>query len=293
MKPDSPYSLDSQRLPGDVTPDTTRALVGMITEFLQHELTAIPRETRYDWGYSFEWMSAYFHALAEELKTGLHPEQRREGITRLKLLSEVHIALKAQRDAYPLYRYFNGYSYQSFELAGIFGNRATEARFEDYGLARHLKPGMHVLDIGANAGFMSIYAAYRYGCNAVCVEHNPHLLEIGRAVAAYLGVSERITLQQQRIQDAVFAPGSFEGIFSFAAHWTDDEGIRVQLDEHIAYLHLLLKPSGTLFFESHSNDVGDATFNQTILNIQQSLFTLVEKRVLENGSREFFVLQRR
>lgn len=287
----APLTLETVTLPTAVTPENTALAASILADAGRLEPQDTTREEYYDWGYSLYWASAYSQQCAENIKHRLHPEQARKEMTRLDLLAELHQALRAQRLAYPNYTYFNGYCYQSLRLAGVYGNRDTESRYADYGLGQFLKPGMHLLDIGASAGFMSIYAAMRYGCSAQCVEHNRYMGDMGRAVARFLGVQDQIEFSDTRIQEMQFTRG-FDGIFSFAAHWTDDEGIRVQLDEHMAYLHSLLNPGGILFFESHSNDVGDASFDRIMEDIQQGLFTLREKRMLENGTRAFYVLQK-
>lgn len=255
---------------------------------------SLPPAARRDWAYALNWMGIYLQQLAEDAKVEMHPEQRpaRDG-TRLALAADVHRELHAQYTGYAGYKYFSGLPYQGLGIAGVFGNRESALRYEVYGLGRYLRPESTILDIGASCGFLSIYAAFRTGCRAECIEHNPHMVEIGRAVARHLGVDDRVVFHAARFQDLALAERVYSHVFSFAAHWTDDEGLRVDLGAHLRRLASLLADGGALFFESHSADIGDATFEGTMREAALTAFRVLERRLLEAGTREFFVLGKR
>jgi len=80
-------------------------------------------------------------------------------------------------------------------------------------------------------------------------------------------------------------------VFSFATHWTDDKNYRVHLTEHLQRIHAMLAPGGLLVFESHTTDVGDATFYSTLEGLRDR-FTWTGSKLVGNGSRELFIMRK-
>lgn len=201
--------------------------------------------------------------------------------------------LKEQNKNWPHLKYSYGYFYQGWDRIGISGNRPTEVRFEQYNLKALLDHDMEVLDVGSNAGFMSLCVA-GYVRHVDAVEFNPYQVAIGRDVAAYLGVHNVTFYNCDFLQ---FQPAKqYDLIMSFANHHTDDENMRPLLWEYFQRLHGMVKPGGILMFESHTNDIHSADFHATMEQLDD-LFTLVAKRFLVNGKnrggdRLFYVLQK-
>lgn len=198
--------------------------------------------------------------------------------------------LRRQRSEYGSYYYFYGYPYQALGILGIYGERSTEERFEAYGLRSLLGPRDRVLDIGCNCGFMAVYTSFRTGCEAVGIDINPFMIEIGNLCARYLRLEDRVTLLATKIQDFASAV-RFTAVFSFATHWTDDENYRVPLREHFERCAAFLEPGGLLLFETHAADVGNAEFYAGIERVTD-LFSIESRRDTDRGTRHFYVLRR-
>jgi SAM-dependent methyltransferase len=206
------------------------------------------------------------------------------------LHAHIHEILRRQAEEYEHRAYFYGEPYQSLAILGVFGERATEERFDAYGLRRHVAADDLVLDLGCNAGFVGILTAYRIGCRVHGIDINPYMIEIGQACARQLRVDDLVTLEACRIQD-FDPPQPYTKIFSFAAHWTDDENYRVALDEHLKRVHDWLAPGGTLILETHLDDVGDPRFEGAI-EAMSDRFDVVERRLFDRGSRGLLFLVR-
>ena len=203
---------------------------------------------------------------------------------------KVALELKAQRRTYSRYAYFWGYPYQALGILGIFGERGTEERFEAYGLRELIGPQDLILDIGCNCGFLALYTAFRTGCTVEGIDINPHMIKIGHYCASYLGIQEQVRLQVGEFQD--FRPSQrYTMVFSLATHWTDDGGYRVSLRDHLIRIHDLLDDGGLLVFESHSVDVGNAEFYETLEGMKPQ-FNQLSKKALGRESREVFIFKK-
>lgn len=204
---------------------------------------------------------------------------------------EVSEHLVTQRRNYPHMPYFYGYPYQSLAILGIFGERATEERFDTYGLAKLIGPSDTVLDIGCNCGFMSLITSYRTGCRAVGIDINPHMIDIGSACVKYLRLDDRVTLQAGRFQE-FSSNEKFSVVLSFATHWTDDGNYRVSLPEHLRRIHSMMASDGLLVFESHCADVGNESFYKALKEVR-SIFDIDAGKKIENGTRIVYLMRRR
>jgi hypothetical protein len=234
-------------------------------------------------------------ALSRELAWQAYGEGRLEGRNYhtdpgRRLQRRIQEQLRGQAERYAKFQYFHGFPYQGLDAAHVFGDRNTELRWSSYGLDRLLGPDDRILDIGASCGFLSIHSAYRRGCRADCVEHNPHMVAIGEAVAEYLGVADRVRFFPEDFL-AWTAQGTYTRIFSFAAHWTDDQGLRPDFRAHMLRLHGLLDPGGILVFESHTADVGDPAFKAR-MEQQRDLFRWSGSKLLDHGRRELFLMEK-
>jgi SAM-dependent methyltransferase len=220
-----------------------------------------------------------------------HPESDWfvHGLSSLQLT--IKDILARQKAEYGKYYYFYGQPYQSLAILGVYGERATEERFEAYGIRDLIGPNDHVLDIGCNCGFVALYTAFRTGCRADGIDINPYMIEIGTACAEYLRVSDKVNLHASRIQD--FVPEhQYTVLFSFATHWTDDKNYRVPLREHFERCANYLAPSGLLVFETHAADVGNAEF-YSALEEMDDIFTLKSKRDTDQGTRHLYLFYKK
>lgn len=235
-------------------------------------------------------------ALAHEIKNVSHPGGRDEGTTilnnrRLLLEGRIQAALDAQRKTYDKHAYFAGFLYQGLDIANVFGMRDTERRFATYGIAQYLQRGQKLLDIGGNCGFTAIYAAYRYGCIADNVDHNPHMIEVGNAVAEYLDIQQAV--RQFAVPFQEWIPDCrYDVVLSFAAHWTDDEGLRPDFRAHFERVHGLLEEGGLLVLESHVKEARDPAYHAKVEALSD-LYEIVEHRSLKIALRELHYLRKR
>lgn len=249
--------------------------------------------------------AASFHAaavemisLAGKLKYGAYPEllpegrENKDAIKRswTEMHSRINEQLRLQSAEYPKYKYFFGQPYQAMETLAIFGGRNTEDRYREYGLENIVLPGHCLLDIGGSCGFMSVYTSLMRGCEADCVEHNPHMAEIGKAVVEYLGMEGRVNMINADVNE--WKPSRmYDVIFSFATHYTDDEGHRPDMNDYIRRLHSYLKEGGTLVFEGHCYDYDNMEFYAK-LEKSRDIFSWSGSKRFPRGKRELFVMRR-
>ncbi|HNQ95817.1 MAG TPA: class I SAM-dependent methyltransferase [Anaerolineales bacterium] len=244
-------------------------------------------------GSAMTWLGLAMQVRARSLILGLYPELA--GETYYRNLQQLHRAidreLAKQKSEYPHFIYEQGYLYQAYHSLGIFGSRSTETRFDDYGLADLIHPGDRVLDIGCNCGFMLIHTAYRTGCSGEGIDINPYMINIGKHVAEFLGLSSKVNLDAKRFQD--FQPtGMYNAIFSFASHWTDDEQLRPDFGEYMKQIHALLAPGGVLVFESHTADIDNPAFDSH-MERQREWFDWNGSKLLYNRQRGLYIMRKK
>jgi SAM-dependent methyltransferase len=188
------------------------------------------------------------------------------------------------------YKYFYGHPYQGMSIANVWGDRICDYRFDDYELRKWIKPTDTILDIGCNCGFMAVLASYRIGCRSFGVDINPHMIEIGRAVAKHLRVNDLVQLDAGNLK--AFSIPPVDCVMSFATHWTDDNNYRVSLGDHMTKMASYLRPGGTLIFETHCADVGRAEFYAE-MEQAKALFSFdgMHKRT-DAGTRELYIMRK-
>lgn len=203
-------------------------------------------------------------------------------------IKEILLRYRADTSAF---KYFYGYPYQGLAIASVFGDRLCDYRFDDYELRKFVKPSDRLLDVGCNCGFIAILASYRIGCKSHGIDINPYMIEIGNLVAKHLRVSDLVTLESRSIHD--FKPEPFDVVTCFATHWTDDNNYRVSIDDHLARMASYLKSGGTLIFETHTADTGNAEFYAAVDATNNKVFSFdgVYKPT-DGGSRELYVMKR-
>jgi SAM-dependent methyltransferase len=161
---------------------------------------------------------------------------------------EFNEILARQTREWPHYDYGEGYLYQSMSELGVSGLRSTEARVQAYGLTERVR-GKTVLDIGCNAGFLSITLA-AVASRVTGFDVNPFLVEIGRAGARALGRSNTEFIAAG-FEDARLG-GPYDVVMSLANHSTYDGQTRYDLQSYFDRCVSLLRPGGSFIFESHT-----------------------------------------
>ena len=93
----------------------------------------------------------------------------------------------------------------------IGGRQATVAFAEQFGP----HPGMRLLDIGCGLGGAARYFAHEHGCQGTGIDLSGEYVAVANALAARVGLGERVSCQQGSALDLPFAPGSFDGAYMF------------------------------------------------------------------------------
>lgn len=186
--------------------------------------------------------------------------------------------------------------YQGFKLIGIEGCRDTEERLNEYKIEKYLSKKKTALDIGSNCGFLAIFVS-RFLKSVEGVEINPHLVGIANDTKGFL-----------KVKNTNFKTSSFENyntnkkfdiIFSLANDSTIDGNTKFNFNEYIQKIISLLKPKGSLIFESQAHDM----LMEEVLNSKKDLlrkyFNIVEEKTIKSAypigveSRLFIILEPR
>jgi SAM-dependent methyltransferase len=91
----------------------------------------------------------------------------------------------------------------------IGGRQASETFLDQLGFtADH-----HLLDVGCGLGGPARFTANRYGARVTGIDLTPEFVETGRALCAWVGLDDRIDLQQGSALGTPFAPETFDGAY--------------------------------------------------------------------------------
>lgn len=191
----------------------------------------------------------------------------------------INEVLAAQASQWPSYDYGEGYFYQSLASAGITGLRDTEGRVRAMNLPE-LVAGRTVLEIGCNTGAIALALAKI--CERIDgFDINPFLIDIGKAAAGHLGI-ENAHFDVKRFED-VHPETLYDVVLSFANHSTYDRNTRQTVEEYFERCRSLLRPGGTLLFESHPPaHEGEGLAN--VRRLLEEMFDVVEQRELTHGT---------
>jgi SAM-dependent methyltransferase len=91
----------------------------------------------------------------------------------------------------------------------IGGRKASEQFFDQLAFSNLAK----VLDVGCGLGGPARFVASRHGCHVTGIDLTPEYVETGNALCEWVGLSERVSLQQGSALSMPFADGSFDGAY--------------------------------------------------------------------------------
>jgi ubiquinone/menaquinone biosynthesis C-methylase UbiE len=89
------------------------------------------------------------------------------------------------------------------------GRQATIAFAQQFGL----RPGMRLLDIGCGLGGAARYFAHEHGCRVTGIDLSPEYVNVTNALAARVGLDERVSCELGSALALPFAPESFDGAY--------------------------------------------------------------------------------
>jgi len=117
----------------------------------------------------------------------------------------------------------------------IGGRQATVAFAEQFGP----RPGMRLLDVGCGLGGAARYFAHEHGCQVSGIDLSGEYVDVANALAARVGLSERVLCQQGSALALPFAPGSFDGAYMFHVGMNIENKLAL-----FAQVRRVLTPSG-------------------------------------------------
>ena len=117
----------------------------------------------------------------------------------------------------------------------IGGRQATVAFAEQFGA----RPGMRLLDVGCGLGGAARYFAHEHGCQVSGIDLSGEYVDVANALAARVGLSERVLCQQGSALALPFAPGSFDGAYMFHVGMNIENKLAL-----FAQVRRVLTPSG-------------------------------------------------
>ena len=91
----------------------------------------------------------------------------------------------------------------------IGGRQATEHFIGQLDLA----PDDHVLDVGCGIGGASRFVAERYGCRVSGIDLTPEYVETARTLCEWVGLGERVSVQQASALEMPFDDGTFDAAY--------------------------------------------------------------------------------
>jgi SAM-dependent methyltransferase len=91
----------------------------------------------------------------------------------------------------------------------IGGRQASEDFLGQLGLA----PGMHVLEIGCGLGGAARLVASRYECRVAGIDLTPEYVETAKALCAWVGLQDRIVLQEGSALSLPFEDAAFDAAY--------------------------------------------------------------------------------
>lgn len=99
----------------------------------------------------------------------------------------------------------------------------------------------HVLDVGCGLGGSSRFVAQRYGCRVTGIDLTLEYIETARVLCSWVGLDDRITLEQGDATCLSYSPGSFDKAYMMHV------GMNIAAKRAlVSELFRVLKPGGVL-----------------------------------------------
>ena len=117
----------------------------------------------------------------------------------------------------------------------IGGRPATVAFAEQFGA----RPGMRLLDIGCGLGGAARYFAHEYGCQITGIDLSGEYVNVANALAARVGLGERVVCEQGSALALPFAEQSFAAAYMFHVGMNIEDKSKL-----FAEVRRVLTPSG-------------------------------------------------
>ena len=175
---------------------------------------------------------------------------------------------------------------------------ATESFLDQVGLGAN----DHVLDVGCGLGGASRFAAQRYGSRITGVDLTHEYIETGKVLCSWLGLAERVSLEQGDATATGYADASFDKAYMLHVGMNIADKSALALE-----LHRVLRPGGTLgIYDVMRVGDGDLTYpvpwatrpdgsavatpGEYRQALQAAGFRITAERNRRDFAREFFAL---
>jgi ubiquinone/menaquinone biosynthesis C-methylase UbiE len=133
-----------------------------------------------------------------------------------------------------------------------FHTRGRESTIELANLAQ-LKSSDRVLDVGCGLGGTARHLAQEYQCQVLGIDLTQEYVTVGEQLTQWVGLSDRVTLQQASALDLPFEEGDFDVV------WT--EHVQMNIADKLRFyseIARVLKPGGRLIFHDIFRGTGDS-----------------------------------
>ena len=145
--------------------------------------------------------------------------------------------------------YCGGYAYQGWGRIGVGGVKPTEERLRRYLVGDLIHNKARVLDIGSNAGFVTLELA-GISDHVAGIDLNPYMVAIANQVRDAIGIRNAEFAVADFVEFAV--DDRYDVVLSFANHATIDGNLVMDFEEYVGKIFHLLRPQGILLFETHN-----------------------------------------
>ena len=205
-----------------------------------------------------------------------------ESASLLALHRDLNQLLLAEQLEWPSPKYGSGYFYQGWRHIGITGLRDTDARMRGCDIERYVA-GKRVLDIGCNAGFLSLAIA-QSARQVVAFDVNPFMVAIAQRTADHLRM-RNCTFRTTAFESFDDQGDRFDVVASFANHSTWDRNTAHAPRQYFTHCAAVLDPAGVLLFESHHPDYESEEAVEGIVEIMRERFTIGARMKTSTGGR--------
>ncbi len=173
--------------------------------------------------------------------------------------------LEESHQKWPSYDYGEGYFYQSCPSLLIRGFRNTDLRLKIYKLDSILNREDKVLDIGCNAGFLSLTIA-KYCSHIDAFDLNPYLIRMAERCREFKGI-ENVRYFTCSF-DQLNVTSSYDLVLSLANHHTFDGNMQPEFRSYLERIRSIMAKGGKLIFESHPGEHKKPFLREQLQSVQ-------------------------